>query len=321
MNKVCFGCGSILQFDNPNNPGYIPENKYNDSSFCKRCFRLTHYGEINNNELEKSTKSILDKINKDNIFKIYIVDFLNINDETINIFKKIKGNKMILISKLDLMSKSLNKDKIVKRLKEIYSITSDIKFISALNNYGINSLLNYLKSLHINKCYLLGPTNSGKSTLINKLMELNNSKLNKLTTSNKRNTTLEFIRIKLNDNLTIIDSPGFIINEYGINSKFKNSIKQYTFNMKSNEILNIDKFFIKFSEQTSITIYINEQLKIKKYYKEIDNQFELNIDDNTDICINGLGILNIKKSNKLIISGLDSSLLSVRKSIFGDYNE
>lgn len=321
MNKVCFGCGSILQSDNELNPGYIPENKLESANYCKRCFRLTHYGEISTNELEKSTKSILDNVNKDNCFKIYIVDFLNINNNTMNIFNKIKGNKLLLISKVDLLGSSISVDRVVENIKNIYDIKCDIRTISTVKEYGVNSLVKYLSNKHINKCYLLGPTNSGKSTLINKLMEIYNPKLNKLTISNKRNTTLEFIRIKLNEDLTLIDSPGFLISDYGIKSKYKNIIKPITFNMKENEILFIDKFYIKFDKQTSITIYVNEAVNAKKYYKEIDFDYEVSVEDNTDICINGFGIINIKKSNNVSIVGLDKDLISIRKSIFGGFHE
>ena len=316
MNKVCFGCGSILQSDNELNPGYIPENKLESANYCKRCFRLTHYGEISNIELEKSTKSILDNINKDNIFKIFIVDFLNINNNTINIFNKIKGNKLLLISKVDLLDRSLNKDKIISRLKNIYNIKSDIKYISGINNYGVNALINYLCINNISKSYILGPTNSGKSTLINKLIDIYNPKLNKLTISNKRNTTLEFIRINL-DNITLIDSPGFLLSDYNIKSKYKNIIKPKTFNMKDNEVLLIDKFYIKFNKNTSITIYTYDELNVKKYYKEIEFDYNMNIDNNTDLCINGLGIMNIKNNNDIYISGIDKELISTRDSIFG----
>lgn len=316
MNKVCFGCGTILQSDNELNPGYIPEKKLNDAKYCKRCFRLTHYGEISNVELEKSTKSILDNINKDNIFKIFIVDFLNINNNTINIFNKIKGKKLLLISKVDLISKDLNKEKIISRLKKIYNIKNDIKYISGINNYGVNSLINYLERNNINKSYILGPTNSGKSTLINKLIDIYNPRLNKLTISNKRNTTLEFIRINL-DNVTLIDSPGFLLNDYNLKSKYKNIIKPKTFNMKNNEVLLVDKFYIKFNKSTSVTIYTYDELNIKKYYKEVEFDYNINIEDNTDLCINGLGLINIKNSNDIGICGLDKDLISIRNSIFG----
>lgn len=321
MNKVCFGCGTILQSDNELNPGFIPNSKIETANYCKRCFRLTHYGEISTNELEKSTKSILDNVNIDSSFKIYIVDFLNINNNTMNIFNKIKGNKLLLISKIDLLGKSININRVVEKIKSVYNIKSDIKTISTVNEYGVNSFIDYLNKKHINKCYLLGPTNSGKSTLINKLISIYNPKLNKLTISNKRNTTLEFIRIKLNDNLTLIDSPGFLISDYGIKSKYKNIIKPITFNMKENEVLFIDKFYIKIKYATSITIYTNELIKAKKYYKEINFDYEIDLVDNTDLCINGFGIINIKNKNNISINNLDKNLISIRKSIFGGFHE
>ena len=320
MNKVCFGCGSILQSDNELNPGFIPENKLESANYCKRCFRLTHYGEINSNELEKSTKSILDNVNKDNSFKVYIVDFLNINDNTMNIFNKIKGNKMLLISKIDLLGKSININRVIENIKIIYNIKCDIKCISSIKEYGIN-LVKYLSDKNINKCYILGPTNSGKSTLINKLIEEYNPNLNKLTISNKRNTTLEFIRIKLTETLTIIDSPGFLISDYGLKRKYKNIIKPITYNMKENEVLFIDKFYIKFKNNTSVTIYANELVDTKKYYKDVCFDYDIDINDNTDICINGFGIINIKNKNNINIHILDKDLVTIRKSIFGGYYE
>jgi hypothetical protein len=43
----------------------------------------------------------------------------------------------------------------------------------------------------------------------------------------------------------------------------------------------------------------------------------MNIEDNTDLCINGLGIMNIKNNNDISISGIDKDLISTRDSIFG----
>ena len=317
MNKICYGCGCILQSDNELNPGYIPSNKIDTADYCKRCFRLTHYGSISNNDIEKSTKNILDKVNKDNIYKIYIVDILNINNDTIEIFNKIKGNKLFVISKIDLVSNSMNINNIINNIKKIYDIKCDIKYISSNKEFGINSLLKYLENNKINIGYILGPTNSGKSTLSNKLIDMYDTKLSKLTISNKRNTTLEFIKLRLSDKLTIIDSPGFLINDYGIKSKYKNIIKPITFNMKKDEVLNIDKFYIKFSNSSSVTIYTYDSIYSKKYYKDKNFDYDLDINDNTDLCINGFGILRIKNKNSISISNLDKQLVSVRMSMFG----
>ena len=42
MIKHCLGCGTVLQSEDKNKPGYISDiNK----DYCMRCFRLTHYNE------------------------------------------------------------------------------------------------------------------------------------------------------------------------------------------------------------------------------------------------------------------------------------
>ena len=314
MNKKCIGCGIELQYNDKNKIGYIPENKYNDSNYCMRCFRLIHYNDISTNDKELSTNYILEIVNKDNIFKIYVVDFLNINNNTIDIYNKIKGKKLLLINKIDMLDKSINKNNIINNIKTIYKI-DNILSISTLNDNHINMLLNYLNKNNINKCYILGPTNSGKSTLINKLCNNNN-----LTISNKRNTTLEFINIKL-DNLNIIDTPGFLISDYNLKTKYNHIIKPITYNMKDNDIIFIDKFYIKFKYKTSITIYCYEIIDTKKYYKDIKFDYSIDTTNNIDLCINGFGIINIKNKNNIEIYNLDKELISIRESVFGGNNE
>ena len=68
--------------------------------------------------------------------------------------------------------------------------------------------LNYLKDLitYYKEVIFCGETSSGKSTLINNLLDTN------LTTSKYQNTTLDFIKLKYEDN-TIFDSPGILLNE------------------------------------------------------------------------------------------------------------
>lgn len=314
MNKKCIGCGIELQYNDKNKIGYIPENKYNDSNYCMRCFRLIHYNDITTKDKELSTNYILDKVNKDNIFKIYVIDFLNINNNTIDIYNKIKGNKLLLINKIDMLNKSINKKNITNNIKTIYNI-DNVLCISTLNDNYINMLLNYLNKNNINKCYILGPTNSGKSTLINKLCNNNN-----LTISNKRNTTLEFINIKL-DNINIIDTPGFLISDYNLKTKYNHIIKPITYNMKDNDIIFIDKFYIKFKYKTSITIYCYEKIDSKKYYKDIKFDYSIDTNNNIDLCINGFGIINIKNKNNIEIYNLDKELISIRESVFGGNNE
>lgn len=44
---ICQGCGSVIQTEYPDEPGYAPVSALEkDVILCKRCFRLKHYNEI-----------------------------------------------------------------------------------------------------------------------------------------------------------------------------------------------------------------------------------------------------------------------------------
>jgi small GTP-binding protein len=61
-----------------------------------------------------------------------------------------------------------------------------------------------------NNVYVVGYTNAGKSTLINKLLYNYSDTLPTITTSLLPSTTLNSIEIKLDDKLTLIDTPGLL---------------------------------------------------------------------------------------------------------------
>jgi len=314
MNKICYGCGLKLQSEFSDKLGFIPQNK-SDASYCQRCFKIINYGENKINNVPKETKKIIKEINNDDKFVIFLTDFLSLNAEVIDIFKSIKKDKLLLISKYDIVPKNIKEKKIIKYLKNYYLIESDIKFISSKKNYKIDELINYLYKRKINYTYIVGLSNSGKSSLINKLIDINKLKLNKVTTSNIPNTTLDFIRVKLNDNLTIIDSPGFLINSYYNDKVIKKRIKPITYQMEKNETLKIDDVYLNFSENTSVTLYLVNDLNIKKYYHNINFNDEINIENNSDLIIKGMGFINIK--NKCTIKYNNLLNFEIRESIFG----
>ena len=43
MSERCQGCGALLQHDRPREAGYTPKA---GSVLCQRCFRLTHYDDL-----------------------------------------------------------------------------------------------------------------------------------------------------------------------------------------------------------------------------------------------------------------------------------
>ncbi|NLL02404.1 MAG: hypothetical protein GX265_05235, partial [Mollicutes bacterium] len=198
----------------------------------------------------------------------------------------------------------------------------DIKLISSLNNYGVEALTDYLEDREIDYIYFVGLTNSGKSSLINKLIELNDTNLNQLTTSYIPNTTLDFIRIKIKDNLTVIDSPGFIIDTIQddlILKKYnlKVCLKPKTFQMKTGETLEIENMYFNFSDDTSVTLYMANDLRVRKYYKPVTYEYRIDIGYESDLIVSGLGFLNIKKSCVVRVANIKANLIEVRSSILG----
>ena len=87
-------------------------------------------------------------------------------------------------------------------------------------------------------------------------------------------------------------------------------------------MLNIeDKIFLKInSKSNSLTFYLSNELKIKKSFKSSIKDFnlKLEIDDNSDIIIKGLGFINVKKATIVEIMLEGPEIIEVRKSIFED---
>ena len=325
MNKICYGCGIKLQTENKDKLGYIPVSKADDAKYCMRCFRMMHYGEKNQTNTPKDVKEIINKINKDVRFVIFLVDFLNINSEVIKIFKSIKKRKVLVVNKCELLPKHIKKERVLEYIRDYYKINDPIKLKGGKQLHGAKSVMNYLADEDIKEAYILGISNSGKSTLINDLAKINDAKVAKINVSETSNTTLDFIRVKLSDDLTLIDSPGFIIDKYLNTDVSSKVVTAYSMNMGEAETVGIldNEYFMKFDSKTPIILYTNTVSKkaLKKYYRAADglvNKIEIT-EPNTDIVIYGIGFIAVKKPCT-ITTTIDKKHIEVRSSMFGgDY--
>eukprot|EP01038_Epipyxis_sp_PR26KG_P007291 gene7291-9933_t len=105
---------------------------------------------------------------------------------------------------------------------------SDVHLVSCQSGHGLQELMNNLMSLaaeNENRVYVMGAANVGKSSFINRILEdrkmssaspnfhfNNKQKKNKplVTVSNLPGTTLDFLKIKLANGISVIDTPGLI---------------------------------------------------------------------------------------------------------------
>lgn len=299
MTKKCLGCGAILQDKDINEIGYTPKLS---NDLCMRCFKLKHYGKNLNNSKVQDNTSIINYINKTKATVLFLVDFLNINNEIIEYFKKIKNPKYLVITKSDIIPKNILKDKLVANIKEVYDINEDIYFSSTLSKENINKFLSLADDTRVMLC---GLTNMGKSSLINKMIGSD------ITVSNRENTTQEFIKVA-----SFIDAPGFVSNYKVLVAKTE--IKPITYQLKSKYYLLIDKYILASDKDINITLYLPNNITVEKRRKKEEYNYNLNINNNEDLVIKGLGFIKFSSESKIFIN---DSNIEIRPSIVGGNNE
>ena len=331
MTKECLGCGSVLQTIAPKEEGFVKSSVLSKADYCERCFKIKHYGEYSVLDKKIDTDGIIRNINSDNLASVAIlIEALNINDNIKKYIKRFKNKKYILITKKDILPKSLKEKKLIEYIKNNVCDTENIMCISSVKNYNIDNFLNKIKEDNVNRLYIVGFTNSGKSTFINHLLT-SQMKNPTITTSAIPNTTASYITIKLDNKITIVDTPGFIDSnavynfiDYNKTIKLypKKEIRVKTFQIRSgysiviNDILRIDNL----GKCNSFSFYMSDKLryekvKFKNEKLKILPSISIETNECTDVLVNGLGFIRITKPGEFKIYALDEKMISIRKSM------
>ena len=309
--KRCKGCGVILQDQNLLQEGYTT-NLEND--ICQRCFRMKNYGEY-----QVVTKSndeylnILKGVGETKDLVLYIADLLNL-EENIETIRELIPNKMILVlNKKDVLPKSVKEEKLIKYLENKEINFEEVIVISVNKNLNIDYLLKRIKYYQTSKnVYVVGHTNAGKSSLINKLISNYSSNNQELTMSPLPSTTLNLVKIDINDHLTLIDTPGLVDNGSILNRvdasmvkkiSPRKEIKPRTYQLRKNQSIIIEDLiridYVE-GEKNSFTLFVSNDLKVKRLLNLFNNDelkdknkftYEMKYDE--DLVINGLGFVKI----------------------------
>lgn len=309
MIKKCIGCGITLQTKDKSIEGYVDDiNK----EICERCFKLKYYGEYKEVTLDnKDYQNILDNIPKESLV-VYLTSVLNLNLKYIEKF----NNVIIVLTKKDLLPKSVKDYKLINYVSNITKNYKDIEVISSIKNYNLDNLMNKIQQYSNNQeVYFVGVTNSGKSTLINKIIKNYSDSNLEVTTSIYPSTTLNKIELNIG-NLKIVDTPGLLSEGSILNNLSLKEIKKITpkkeikprsYQLKGKNSLVIDnKVRIDFLEDNNITIYIANNINIVKT-RLTNNTLkegikkELNLKNNKDIVIEDLCFIKLTKSTKINI--------------------
>lgn len=308
MIKKCSGCGAIFQSSNKNGEGYIESENYDKAVICKRCFRIKNYGEYNIvNKDNLDYKKIFDEIKEKKDLVLFLCDILKL-DDTLNKLNDFKGRVILIITKLDLLPKSVKEQKIINYILSNYKLNiCDILCVSSNKNYNLDRLMNLIyKYKTSNNVYLVGNTNAGKSSLINAIIKSYSEEDSYITTSNLPATTLNTINVKLNDKITFIDTPGLVLEDEFLSNLSSREIKEVsckveikprTYQIKPNQSLIIGKYaridYLS-NKPNSITLYLSNNIKVKR----------INIDTNDYLRDLKLTKFKLDKNKDIVISGL-----------------
>ncbi len=330
MNKVCIGCGSKLQTLDKNKEGYINPKVYEKATLCERCFKIKYYGEAYVTDNPKDKTSLIKMINDSKKSVVYLVDTLTISKETLSVIDSLSNKVYLVLTKRDLLPKSVKNSKLKEYISNL-TLIKDVFVISALKNNGVTELYNELIKNNEKSVYVIGYTSSGKSTFINKLLTLN-GKSGNITTSSLPNTTLECINIKLNDKLTLIDTPGFVSENSSYNfidvdiyKKLlpKSVIKPKVYTIKKDfmiilgDILRIEN---NSNEDVNLVFYFKNEIKLNKM-RSIRNELlkdkdklDVKVSDK-DIILEGLGYIKVVGYANLTMYTLNKKMISVRNKM------
>ena len=223
-----------------------------------------------------------------------------------------------VLNKRDILPKSIKDEKIKEYFAKLGLDYEDVIIVSPKKNYNIDELLLKIKKYKTSKnVYVVGHTNVGKSTLINTLMKNYSEFDSELTMSPLPSTTLNKISIKLNSDLTLIDTPGLVDDGNILNyvdqptlKKIlpKKEIKPKTYQLKKDQALVIgDLLRIDYveGEKNSFTVFVSNELKVKRINMHKNDELkdlfkhEIDVAYHEDLVINGLGFIKIVEKAKI----------------------
>ncbi len=313
--KYCQGCGVKLQDENVLQEGYTASL---ENTLCQRCFRIKNYGDYqvvakNNDEYIE----ILKQVGKTKNLVLYIADLLNLEHDLTEIRQYIPNKMILVLNKKDVFPKSVKEKKLLAYFSQMTIPFEKILVVSASKNENIDELLKQIKLYQTsNEVYVVGHTNAGKSTLINKLLRNYSDNTQELTISPLPSTTLNTVKIVINDYLILIDTPGLVDPMNIVNTisqemfkkiSPKKEIKPRTYQLKKGQSLLIEDLvridYVE-GERNSFTFFVSNELKIKRIASKRDDlktlskhTYEMKYEE--DLCISGLGFVKIVNKGML----------------------
>lgn len=292
----CIGCGVKLQTTNPKEPGYVKEIvliENGDDVYCKRCHDVIHHNKKYDvvNDIEGYYTKIKNIKNTRSLI-LLLVDILDINNGFIPKLSEYIGKNevLVLVNKKDIIPRSMkmkNIENYIRNVSKKHNLNFvGVMMISAKDPKDCEKVVEKIRKLKyrfknkhktgFDDCYVMGCASVGKSTFINGVISKYLEGKNFITTSEQYHTTVDIIKIPLDSNSFIIDTPG-ITNDKSFGNylnyesmkdlKVNNYIKPKTFQLNNDQTIFIGGLCkLEFVEGLNISasFYVSNDLYIHR---------------------------------------------------------
>ncbi|WP_436664306.1 ribosome biogenesis GTPase YqeH [Alicyclobacillus acidoterrestris] len=218
---VCVGCGSPLQSQDEQAPGFVPSSAMGkENVLCRRCFRIRNYGEflpvqVSEREYQAQVAQIFDNPG----LVLYVIDVFDLAGSLVPNLARFVMNSdvVVVVNKVDLLPKGVRfealSDWILEQVRATHVEANEVLFVSAATGMGLDSLYRRVFDETDRPVYVVGMANTGKSTLLNAVAKQFDVPNDPYTVSRRPGTTLALSRFEVagpNGPVTFVDTPGLI---------------------------------------------------------------------------------------------------------------
>ena len=280
----CKGCGIKLQSSDPKMIGYTHKA---GSGYCRRCFRLMQYDDLNiSMKTGIDPDEVLRQVEEMDALILWVVDLFDFEASMIPGLNRHLVNKDIVMvgTKRDLLPVTLSNTKlsqfILSRMKEMGLYVNGIVVTGKGIKDSVEEVWKTIEHYANNRpIVVLGKANVGKSTLLNALMQGN-----ALTQSRYPGTTLDFNKMEYKG-YTLYDTPGLegnhtmlmMVPEKDLKVVLpQKAVKPMVFQCYQNQTYSIGglaQISVFTDHDVSVVFYVSNQLKIHR--TKAENRDEL----------------------------------------------
>jgi ribosome biogenesis GTPase YqeH len=302
--RRCYGCGAILQDQDPQEVGYVPPEKFasEDEMLCERCYKLRHYSSYSQSpSFNVDYVTILSHAKEEDALAVYVLNAFCLDGSFLDgIGKYLPQNVLVVVNKRDCLPDSYSDDYLIALVKAhlakegIHPKDVLLTSASTTNSSNMDKVMDRISQLRMGKSvYFFGAYQVGKSSIINSLlMDYSNSTEKMITTSPYPGTTLDVISIPLDDNSYLYDTPG-IYNQHSFVSFIEPELVKYVlprtlvrpegYQAKEGQSFIISDFFrLDFvsGDKTDFTFFKSNDLEIVRCkIQKADSMIKANAED------------------------------------------